>query len=116
MMGFTVNSLNVPTGKTTSGIVLLSCERVSAYSSQACISCGRCVEACPMRLLPSEMSQFIEAEDIDRAEQFCLMDCIECGSCAYVCPAHRPLVHHFRRGKAIITANRAAAAAAAKQK
>jgi len=115
MMGFTVNSLNVPTGKTTSGIVLLSCERVSAYSSQACISCGRCVEACPMRLLPSEMSQFIEAEDIDRAEQFCLMDCIECGSCAYVCPAHRPLVHHFRRGKAIITANRAAAAAA-KQK
>jgi len=111
MMGFTVSSLSVPVTKTTSGIVLLSEDRVSGYTSQACISCGRCVEVCPMRILPSELSQCIEADDIEGAEQACLMDCLECGSCAYVCPAHRPLVHHVRRAKAIVAAKRAEAAA-----
>ena len=113
MMGFSVNTLNVPTGKTTSGVVLLAAATamVSSYTSQACISCGRCVEVCPMRLLPSEMSQFIEADDIENALQVCIMDCIECGACAYVCPAHRPLTHHCRRGKAIVAAKRAADAA-----
>ena len=111
MMGFAVNSLTVPTGKTTSGVLLLSSGATSGYTSQACISCGRCAEACPMRLVPSEISQFVEAEDIENAERVCMMDCIECGSCAYVCPAHRPLVHHCRRGKAIVAAKRAAAAA-----
>lgn len=109
MMGFTVASLDIPTGKTASGLLLLTAKRVSTYTSQACISCGRCVEACPMRLAPSELSQFIEADDIEGAEQNALMDCIECGSCAFVCPAHRPLVHHMRRGKAAVMAKRAAA-------
>ena len=111
MMGFAVNALNVPTGKTTSGVVLLTAARVTGYTSQACISCGRCVESCPMRLIPSEISQCVEADDIDGAEQACIMDCIECGSCAHVCPAHRPLTQHCRRGKAVIAARRAAAAA-----
>jgi electron transport complex protein RnfC len=109
MMGFAVSSLAVPTGKTTSGLLLLSAAQVSCYTSQACISCGRCVTACPMRLIPSELSQFIEADDVEGAEQIALMDCIECGSCAFVCPAHRPLVHHMRRGKAVVMAKRSAA-------
>jgi len=106
MMGFAVSSLTVPTGKTTSGLLLFSSSKVSCFTSQACISCGRCVDACPMRLTPSELSQFIESDDVDGAEKISLMDCIECGSCAFVCPAHRPLVHHMRRGKAIVMAKR----------
>ena len=106
MMGFSVSTLDVPTGKTASGLLLLSARKVSCFTSQACISCGRCIEACPMRLTPSELSQCVEADDIEGAEQVALMDCIECGSCAFVCPAHRPLVHHMRRGKAIVMAKR----------
>jgi electron transport complex protein RnfC len=109
MMGFAVSSLAVPTGKTASGLLLLSSGQVSCYTSQACISCGRCVDACPMRLVPSELSQFVEADDVEGAEQIALMDCIECGSCAYVCPAHRPLVQHMRRGKTVVMAKRSAA-------
>ena len=109
MMGFTVGSLTVPTGKTTSGLLLLPPGKVTCFTSQACIACGRCVDACPMRLSPAELSQCVEADDIEGAEQVALMDCIECGSCAFVCPARRPLVHHFRRGKAAVMARRAAA-------
>ena len=110
MMGFAVTGLDIPTTKTSSGILCLSNQRVTQYASQACISCGRCVEACPMRLIPSELSQFIEAEDIESAERIALLDCVECGSCAYVCPAHRPLVQHFRRGKGVVLVKRAMAA------
>ena len=115
MMGFAVSGLDVPTTKTSSGLLCLTQARFENYTSQACISCGRCVEACPMGLIPSEMSQFIEAEDVANAEQLALMDCVECGSCAYVCPAHRPLVHHFRRGKGVLLAKRAASTATAKK-
>jgi electron transport complex protein RnfC len=90
-------------------VLLLSPGKVSCFTSQACIACGRCVDACPMRLSPAELSQCVEADDIESAEQIALLDCIECGSCAFVCPARRPLVHHFRRGKAVVMARRAAA-------
>ncbi|HOE61548.1 MAG TPA: electron transport complex subunit RsxC [Kiritimatiellia bacterium] len=109
MMGFTVSNLAVPVGKTASGLLLLSPKNTTCFTSQACIACGRCVDACPMRLSPAELSQCIEAEDIEAAEPLAVMDCIECGSCAFVCPAHRPLVHHMRRAKAHIMARRAAA-------
>ena len=116
MMGFAVSTTDMPNGKTTSGLLALTARSVVGFTSQACISCGRCVDACPMRLIPSELSQCIEADDIDGALQVNLMDCIECGSCAWACPAHRPLVQHIRRGKAVIMARRLAERAKAAQK
>lgn len=109
MMGFAVPSLDVAMGKTSSGLLLLSPSRVAVFSSQACIGCGRCVEACPMGLMPSDLSQAIEADDIELAEQIAVMDCFECGACAFECPAHRPLVQHMRRAKAVIAQRRRAA-------
>jgi electron transport complex protein RnfC len=108
MMGFAVGNLAIPTGKTASGLLLLSPKKITDFTSQACIACGRCVDACPMRLCPAELSQCIEADDIESAERVALMDCIECGACAFVCPARRPLVQHMRRGKAAVMASRAA--------
>jgi len=109
MMGFAQAALDVAMTKTSSGLLLLSAARVPGYTSQPCIACGRCLDACPMRLMPAELSQRIEADDIDGAEQTFVMDCFECGSCAFVCPAHRPLVQHMRRAKAVIIARRRAA-------
>ena len=110
LMGFALPSLEVAMGKTSSGLLLFSRARVAPYRSQACINCGRCVEACPLRLMPTELSQAVEADDIDEAERRRVMDCFECGACAYVCPARRPLVQHMRRAKAIIAQRRRAAA------
>ncbi|MBT3296722.1 MAG: electron transport complex subunit RsxC [Verrucomicrobia bacterium] len=100
MMGFAQPDLACGTTKTTSGLLLLGPDAVQAYESMPCISCGRCVGVCPMKLMPNELSQFLEAEDYETAEAYNVMDCIECGCCAFECPAHRPLVQHMRRGKA----------------
>ncbi|OVE75442.1 hypothetical protein BVX97_04550 [bacterium E08(2017)] len=100
MMGFAQSSLETTTTKTTSGLLLLPPEQAGRYESTACISCGRCVDGCPMYLMPCELSQMLEAEDYESARALQVMDCIECGCCAFQCPARRPLVQHMRQGKA----------------
>ena len=106
MMGFAQSSLDITTTKTTSGILLLPPSSVSQFSSMPCISCGRCVDACPTYLMPAELSQMLEAEEYETAEEYNVLDCIECGCCAFVCPAHRPLVQHIRQGKAKVALKR----------
>ncbi len=108
MMGFAVGALDIAAGKTTSGLLLLSTKSLASFTPLPCIACGRCVDACPMRLSPAELSMCVEADDVDSAEGIGLMDCIECGCCAYVCPSRRPLVQHIRRGKAQAVARRMA--------
>ncbi len=108
MMGFTVSTLEIPTTKTTSGLLLLSKRRVFTYRSNPCINCGRCVRACPMRLNPSEISRAVESNDIGTAEALHAMSCIECGACSFECPAYRPLTQHCRRAKNTIRARIAA--------
>ena len=118
MMGFAVPSLEIATTKTTSGLLLLSKDRVFQYSSQACINCGRCVRACPMSLNAADLAKAVEADDIKSAEDLHVMTCIECGACSFVCPAYRPITQFCRRAKnsirARIAAEKAKAAAAKK--
>ncbi|MFC1452356.1 electron transport complex subunit RsxC [Verrucomicrobiota bacterium] len=106
MMGLAQATFDAATSKTTSGLLLLSPAEVQQFTSMPCIGCGRCVGACPMNLMPSELSQMLEAEDYDSAEDYRVLDCIECGCCAYVCPAHRPLVQHMKQGKAKVMLKR----------
>lgn len=101
MMGMAQKTLDVPIIKGTSGILALSAADINAGPERPCIRCGRCVDACPMGLVPSMLSLlgerglFIEAK-----EEYNLLDCVECGSCVYVCPAKRNLVHYVKLAKA----------------
>lgn len=106
MMGLAQFSLDVPVLKNASGITLLTREEVVQYEADACIRCGRCVEACPMSLNPATLSVQIEKERFDLAEDWDVMACVECGACSYVCPSRRPLVQHFRRAKSHINYQR----------
>ncbi len=106
MMGVAQKCLDATICKNTSGILLLDKEQVSQYTSNPCIRCGKCVDVCPMNLMPGSLSCFIENEDFEHAEDLHVMDCIACGTCAYVCPSNRPLVQHFVRGKSEVLANR----------
>ena len=106
MMGFAQGNLDMCVGKATSGIVALRARDVTAFQSAPCIGCGRCNNACTLRLLPSEMGLACEADDIDEAERHGILNCCECGACAFSCPAHRPLVQHFRRVRGILAARK----------
>jgi electron transport complex protein RnfC len=99
MMGIAQSSLDVTVMKNTSGILLIAHDEVSLFSSEPCIRCGRCVEVCPMNILPATISQAVENKRFDWAEELNVMACIECGSCSYVCPSHRPLNQHFKWAK-----------------
>ena len=111
MMGFAQPTSQSPVIKGTSGVVLL--KNAPTYMERSCITCGRCVDACPMGLAPSMLSRLGEAEAFDRMEEWNVLDCIECGCCAYACPARRRIVQHVKRGKMWVQAERAKARAAA---
>lgn len=99
MMGQILPSLDVPLIKGSSGILALTKAEVNTHMPSPCIRCGRCVDACPMGLLPLDMARSAKQEDFDRAQEAGLRDCILCGSCAYVCPSHIPLVQYFEYAK-----------------
>lgn len=100
MMGQLMPSFDIPVIKGASGILALDKHEVRNHTSEPCIRCARCVEACPMGLVPLEMAAHSKKDDFDGAVNYGLDDCILCGSCAYVCPSHIPLVQYFRYARA----------------
>ncbi len=100
MMGFSIYSLDVPVTKGTSGILVLPEEGVvHAEDFGPCIRCGRCIDICPMRLMPSMLSVLAEKGFYEESKEYDLFDCFECGSCTYVCPSKRPIVQFVRLAK-----------------
>ena len=99
MMGQAVFSLDVPTSKGTSGILLMTAEEARQREVLPCIRCGRCVDACPMRLEPAILHQWAEQQFWAEADAYHACDCIECGVCAFECPSKRPLVQAIRHAK-----------------
>ncbi len=99
MMGFSMFSLDIPTTKTSSSLLCLTKDEVSAIEPSACINCGRCVEACPELLVPSRLAKMADKGLEDEYEKWNGLECIECGSCSYVCPARRPLAQSIKTMK-----------------
>lgn len=101
MMGIAQFTQDIAIMKGTSGVLVLREEDTNLAAYSACISCGRCVEACPMGLIPSTLSKLGEKSMWQKAMENDLLDCVECGSCTYVCPAGRPIVHFVKHLKAL---------------
>jgi len=102
MMGFTLSAeaLDTPVTKGTSGIVVLGEQDLPRAPQTACVRCGRCVDVCPLNLVPTKMATASKNQDPELARRYHLWACCECGCCAYVCPARIPLVQLIRIGKA----------------
>ena len=106
MMGFTQVGLDVPVIRGSSGLLLLREEDIANSPEGPCIRCARCVQACPMNLMPTTIAAYARRDLVEETEEYCAMDCIECGSCSYVCPASIPLVQLIRHGKAAVLAKK----------
>ena len=106
MMGKAQKSLNIPGVKGTSGILVLVDAEVEDYEPSPCINCARCVDACPMFLMPTQLANYAKNEMVEELEEWQILSCVECGSCSFVCPSKIPLVHHLRLGKAQVMAKK----------
>ncbi|MGI6149158.1 MAG: electron transport complex subunit RsxC [Firmicutes bacterium] len=104
MMGMAQHSLDAPVVKTVNGILALSKGEAVVPEPLPCIKCARCVDVCPVYLLPLRLEAFGMHEMWDEAKEYGAMDCIECGCCTYICPSKRPLLHYIRVAKNQIVA------------
>jgi len=100
MMGFALGDLDAPVTKGTSGLTVLTGEETRRADETSCIRCGRCVDVCPLNLVPSKIALAARHEDWELAKRYYITACCECGCCAYVCPAGIPLTQLIRMGKA----------------
>ena len=99
MMGFAIPSLEASMGKGSSGLVVLNQKEALDIQERDCLRCARCVDVCPMDLMPALMVSHVKVKNLNMAVKMGLNDCIKCGSCAYVCPAHIRLVQWIDTGK-----------------
>ena len=99
MMGMSQTITDLPAIKGTSGILALTEQEVSIGQSADCIKCSKCVEACPIKLIPTFIAQAGERGLVERAESYHALDCIECGCCSFGCPAGISLTEKIRDAK-----------------
>lgn len=106
MMGFAMLTLDTPITKTSSSILCFTKDEVAKQEPSACINCGRCVDACPSRIIPSRLADYAERYNEEAFLKWEGLECVECGSCSYVCPAKRHLKQSIGSMKKIVLANR----------
>ncbi len=100
MMGISQFTDDVPVIKGVSCLLVMEEDEVDTGEQLPCISCARCVDVCPMRLMPSTLGTLVEYEHWDDLKDYAILDCIECGACSYICPVKRKLVEYIKFGKA----------------
>ena len=106
MMGFAMISLDTPITKTSSSILAFEKDVVAKSTESACINCGRCVEVCPSRIIPSRLADFAQRFNEEAFLKWNGLECVECGSCSYVCPAKRQLKQSIGAMRKIALANK----------
>ncbi len=99
MMGFAQSSLNVCCTKGTSSLLFLTRKEFTVDEPTQCINCGRCINNCPMSLMPRDMERQVIKKEFEEVFKLGIMNCIECGVCSFSCPAKRPLVQAFKLAK-----------------
>ena len=99
MTGLCAPDDSVSITKATNGIVVFDKAQAAAFEVWPCIRCGRCVDACPLHLMPYQLKFDCEAGALERAKEHGGLDCVACGACAYACPARRHLTAAFKAAK-----------------
>lgn len=102
MMGACAFDPDTPLSKTNNAVLLFSDAPI--YKSSPCIRCGRCVRACPINLMPTELEHAYDARDAAALKRYKVGLCMNCGSCTFVCPAKRPLAEKNQLAKDFLRA------------
>lgn len=106
MMGVSVFTTDIPITKGSSAILAFRKDQVAASKPSPCINCGKCLEVCPGRVMPSRLATMAEHGDVDGFIDNYGMECCECGCCSYICPAKRNLTQSIKSMRKDILASR----------
>lgn len=96
MMGVSMFDIDVPLVKVSSALLCFTEKEVQLSEERNCIRCAKCVDHCPMGLMPLLLNQNIIHGETDEFLKNNGMDCVECGSCSFVCPSKRHLAQSIR--------------------
>ncbi|MEW6221929.1 MAG: electron transport complex subunit RsxC [Candidatus Hadarchaeota archaeon] len=101
MMGI-AQPADAPVVKGTTCVLVFNEANAGEERELPCIRCARCVEACPMSLMPTILAHLSERGNVEGVLDYKIMSCDECGCCSYVCPSKIPLVQKIRLGKVLV--------------
>ena len=102
MMGIAVPDLSAPVLKNTNAIIAMDEKEAAPPKVTPCINCGACLNHCPLRLDPREISRAYKKNSPEDLKTLCVDLCMECGCCSFVCPAKRHLVQTNKLAKAVL--------------
>lgn len=103
MMGVAQFDLSVPVIKGTSAILAFTESEIGPREDAPCIKCGKCVEKCPMGLMPLFLNAYARKGDLEKCKEYHILDCIECGVCSYLCQCERHPSQAIKVAKQLIT-------------
>lgn len=106
MMGIAQAGINVPAIKGTSAILAFGEEELTLKEEVNCFRCGKCVENCPMGLVPVQLNSYAKINDTDTCLKYDIMDCVECGVCSFNCPCSNHITQRIKLTKKKIAASR----------
>lgn len=89
MMGVAMADLSFPLMKQNNAILAFNQKEATLPEPGPCIRCGNCVRACPVGLMPIDITDAYEMRDTSALHKLSCDICISCGCCSYVCPAKR---------------------------
>ena len=102
MMGVSVPDADQVVVKNTGAILCFDRKDAVAPKPSSCIRCGRCIDACPMKLAPCLIEKAYDERDGASLQKLKVNLCMECGCCSFICPGRHRLVETNKLAKGVL--------------